>query len=74
VKYAYGLIEQLIAELMDSGFIERQPLETTTRITFGMLSAAGLALAEAGEEDRPRVRAEYADGIGRIMWGLRVQD
>jgi AcrR family transcriptional regulator len=73
VKYAYGLIEQLIGALMDSGFLERQPLETTTRITFGMLSAAGLALAEASEEDKPRVRAEFAAGIGRIMLGLRVE-
>jgi AcrR family transcriptional regulator len=72
-KYAYGLIEQLIAALMDGGLIERQPLETTTRIAFGMLSAAGIALTEARAEDKPRVRAEYADAIGRIMWGLRAR-
>jgi AcrR family transcriptional regulator len=71
-KYAYGLIEQLLGGLMDSGLIERQPLETFSRITFWMLGASGLALAEASEEDKPRVREEYATAIGRLMLGLRA--
>jgi AcrR family transcriptional regulator len=71
-KYAYGLIEQLVGTLMDTGFLERQPLEPSTRITFSMLSAAGLALAESSEVDKPRVKAEYATLIGRLMYGLRA--
>jgi AcrR family transcriptional regulator len=71
-KYAYGLIERLVGALMDSGFLERQPLEPATRITFSMLGAAGLALAEASEVDKPRVKAEYATLIGRLMYGLRA--
>jgi AcrR family transcriptional regulator len=73
-KYAYGLIEQLIGALMDAGLIDRQPLQTITRITFGMLGAAGLALAEAPEEDKRQVRDEYAAAIGRLMLGLRPPD
>jgi AcrR family transcriptional regulator len=71
-KYAYGLIERIVGTLMDTGFLERQPLEPATRITFSMLSAAGLALAEASEVDKPRVKTEYATLIGRLMYGLRA--
>ncbi|HEV2782210.1 MAG TPA: TetR family transcriptional regulator [Actinophytocola sp.] len=72
-KFAYGLVENLVGALMEAGYIERQPLETTTRITFGMLMATGLALSEAAVEDKPRLKAEYAAAIGRLMYGLRVQ-
>src|SRR5439155_12192572 len=71
-KYAYGLISQLVGTLMDNGFFERQPLEPATRITFSMLGAAGLALAEAREEDKPRIKQEYTELIGRLMDGLRA--
>lgn len=70
-KFSYGLVEQLIQALMDCGEVERQPLEPATRIVFGILGAAGLALAEAAESDKPRVRAEYGAVIGRIVGGLR---
>jgi AcrR family transcriptional regulator len=72
-KFAYGLVENLVGALMEAGYIERQPLETTTRITFGMLMSTGLALSEAAVEDKPRLKAEYAAAIGRLMYGLRVQ-
>jgi AcrR family transcriptional regulator len=71
-KYAFGLIEKLVGTLMDSGFFELQPLVPATRITFSMLSAAGLALAEASDVDKPRVKNEYATLIGRLMYGLRA--
>jgi AcrR family transcriptional regulator len=71
-KYAYGLIERLVGALMDSGILERQPLEPATRITFSMLSAAGLALSEASEVDKPKVKVEYGTLIGRLMYGLRA--
>ena len=70
-KYSYGLIEQLLGALMDGGYLERQPLATLTRITFHMLGAAGVALAEAADPDKLRVRDEYAAVIGRLMSGLR---
>jgi len=70
-QYAYGLIEQLLKALMDGGDIEDQPLETTTRLVFGMLGTAGLALAEASDVDKARLKAEYASIIGRMASGLR---
>jgi AcrR family transcriptional regulator len=72
MKYAYGFIELLMSRLMDSGLLMRQPLETLSRITFALLGAAGLALAEASDEDKPRVRGEYAALIGQLVLGLRT--
>jgi AcrR family transcriptional regulator len=71
-KFSYGLIEQLLEALMSNGLLERQPLTPMTNITFHMLGAAGLALAEAPEPDKPRVKAEYGALISRIMRGLRI--
>lgn len=71
-KFAYGLIENLLGALMDGGFIERQPLETMTRITFGLLMAAGLALSDADPRDVPRVKDEYATAISKLISGLRT--
>ncbi|VVJ15468.1 Uncharacterised protein [Amycolatopsis camponoti] len=70
-QYAYGLVEQLIKALVDGGDIDDQPLETTTRLVFGMLGTAGMALAEASDVDKPRLKAEYAAVIGRMASGLR---
>jgi AcrR family transcriptional regulator len=70
-KFAYGLIEQLLSAMMAGGVIDRLPLETTTRITFALLMAAGLALADAAEADKDAVKAEYAAVISRLIAGLR---
>ncbi len=70
-QYAYGLVEQLIKALMDGGAIEQQPLETTTQLVFGMLGTAGMALAEASDVDKPRLKTEYATVIGRMASALR---
>jgi AcrR family transcriptional regulator len=71
-RFAYGLIQQLIGTLMEVGGLERQPLETVSRISFSMLSAAGLALSEAMPEDKTRLKDEYGTVIRRIINGLRV--
>jgi AcrR family transcriptional regulator len=71
-KYAYGFIERLLARLMDDGYIERQPLNATSRITFGMLGAAGMALVEATDADKPRVKGEFMAVITRLMLGVRT--
>jgi AcrR family transcriptional regulator len=71
-KLAFGLIEQLIVALMDAGYIDRQPVETTARLTFALLMAAGLALSEAPDEDKPRLRTEHGTAITKLISGLRV--
>ena len=70
-QFAYGLVEQLIKALVDEGDLDGQPLETTTRLVFGMLGTAGMALAEASDVDKARLKAEYAAVIGRMASGLR---
>ena len=71
-RYAYGLVEQMAARLMDSGDIPRLPLEPVARIMFHALGAAGHALTEADPADKERVRAEYAAVLPRMFGGLTV--
>ncbi|MDT0305698.1 TetR family transcriptional regulator [Streptomyces sp. DSM 44917] len=70
-EYALGLIERLMAALMEHGDIAPLPMEAAARVTFHVLGAAGMALAEAAEADKPRVRAEYSEVIDRLLSGLR---
>jgi AcrR family transcriptional regulator len=69
-KFAYGLIEQYVHGLIEDGHVEPTPLETTTRIAFAMLGAAGQALARAEESEKPRLKSEFAQVIARLMTGL----
>lgn len=71
-QFSYGLVERLLSDMMDAGMLVRQPLAATTRVTFAILGAAGLALAEATNHDKVRVRAEYAELIQRMISGLRT--
>ncbi|MCE7003302.1 TetR family transcriptional regulator [Kibdelosporangium philippinense] len=68
---AYGFIQRLLSGLMDSGHLVRHPLETTTRLVFGMLTAAGMTLADAAESAKPQLKAEYLDMIGKLVGALR---
>jgi AcrR family transcriptional regulator len=70
-KYALAHIGDILGELVDEGLLAPIPLETATQITFTVLGTAGLALAQASPADQPRLRAEYADVIGRMISGLR---
>lgn len=72
-KYAYGLIEQMIHGLLDSGDLPRMPVEPMARITFHILGAAGMALADAGEADKLQVRAEYSAAISQLLAGVRIR-
>jgi AcrR family transcriptional regulator len=70
-KYAYGLIEHMIRTLMDSGDLPSLPMEPMARVTFNILGAAGMALAEAPDQDKSEVRAEYTQVIRSILSGIR---
>lgn len=70
--YAYGLIEQLVRTIADTGTIAPLPLEPLVRITFHALGAAGLALAEAPAEDKPRVREEYGQVMAHLLTSVRT--
>ncbi|TCO49765.1 TetR/AcrR family transcriptional regulator [Actinocrispum wychmicini] len=70
-EFSFGLVEQLLGAMMDSGIMDRQPLRVTTRIVFAILGAAGVALADAPEPDKHQVKAEYTEVIRRMLVGLR---
>lgn len=72
-KYAYGLIQGFINGLMDAGYMERKAVDTTIWFCFQMLGAAGLALADAAESEKRRIRDECADVIRRMLLGLRTR-
>lgn len=71
-KYAYGLTENFLRMLMDTGHVERGPLETPTRLVFGLLGAAGLAIADAADEDKGRVRDECGALMRMLLDGMRI--
>lgn len=71
-KFAFGLIEEYVRALVEGGYIEALPVETTARLAFCMLGAAGRALSRAAVTDKPRVGEEYRAVIGRMLAGLAV--
>jgi AcrR family transcriptional regulator len=72
-KYAYGLVEQFVRALIDAGHLEGRAVESTVRFSFWMLGGAGLTLAEASEQDKPRVRDEWGYLLRRTITALRLK-
>lgn len=71
-KYAYGMVEEFVRALVDSGALTPLPLDTTTQLAFGMLGAAGQALAGAPAKEQPRIKKEYFEVMGHMLSGLRA--
>ena len=72
-KYAYGMVEGFVRSLLDSGTLAPVPLETTTQLAFGMLGAAGQALAGQQPAEQERIKTEYYEVMGRLLGGLRAR-
>jgi AcrR family transcriptional regulator len=70
--YAYGLVERFIRDLVDGGYLRDTAFDSLVRFAFWMLGGAGLAVAEAPPEDKPRVRDEWRYLIGQAFGSLRV--
>jgi AcrR family transcriptional regulator len=70
--YAYGLVERFIRDLVDGGYLRDTAFDSLVRFSFWMLGGAGLAVAEAPAEDKPRVRDEWRYLIGQAIGSLRV--
>jgi AcrR family transcriptional regulator len=67
-NYAYGLVERFIRDYLDGkGF------DTLVQFSFWMLGGAGLAVAEAPPQDKPRVRDEWGHLIGQAIGSLRIK-
>jgi AcrR family transcriptional regulator len=71
--HAYGLVERFIRDLVDGGYLRGTAFDSLVRFSFWMLGGAGLAVAEAPPEDKPRVRDEWRYLIGQAISSLRVK-
>ena len=73
MEYGYGLTEEFVSFLINSGYLVPAPLTTATRLVFAMIGETGLALSEVNDPvEKQRVRGEYEATIVRILEGLRV--
>jgi len=72
-KYAFGLVERFIHALIDAGYLADRATDSMVRFSFWMLGGAGLALAEAAEADKPRLREEWGYLIRRSISGVRIK-
>jgi len=72
-KYAYGLVEGYVRDLIEGGLIESLPIEATVNIAFHLLGAAGQALARAPEDTKRDVMADYRTVILKMLAGLAVR-
>jgi AcrR family transcriptional regulator len=70
--HSYGLVERFIRALVDGGYLRDSAFDSLVRFSFWMLGGAGLAVAEAPPEDKPRVRDEWRFLIGQAINSLRV--
>jgi AcrR family transcriptional regulator len=72
-KYFLGLVEQFVRGLVEAGYMKSTGLDSTLRFTYWIIGGAGLTLAETAEEDRPRVRDEWAALIRQALGSLLAQ-
>jgi AcrR family transcriptional regulator len=72
-NYAYGLVEHFIRDLVDGGYLEDRAFDSLVQFSFWMLGGAGLAVAEAPPQDKPRVRDEWGRLIGQAIGSLRIR-
>lgn len=70
--FSYGLLRTAIELLVDAGEIEDMPVETTSRLLFGALSAGASTIAAASDPKKASAEVEWT--IVRVVEGLRVRD
>lgn len=70
-KYAYGTVEHFVNALVQAGYLPDRAVETQIRFAFWMLGGAGLALSEAAEADKGRLREEWGYLIRRSIESMR---
>ncbi|MET1071155.1 MAG: TetR/AcrR family transcriptional regulator [Umezawaea sp.] len=70
--FSYGLLRTAIELLVESGEIEDMPVEITSRLLFGALSAGASTIAAAS--DPKKASADVERTIVRVVEGLRVRE
>lgn len=63
-----GLLSHAVREAMDAGELERQPVEPLTRLLYGALTEASLAIAR--DDDQARARKQMGAALRRLIEGL----
>lgn len=71
-QYTHRNVRQLLLGSIESGiFPDDIPTEAMTQVIAGMITHAGIALAEAAPRQRKRIREDLEAAIHRVLRGLR---
>jgi AcrR family transcriptional regulator len=69
-QYGLGLVKASLANAMETGLIERQPVDPLAHLFVGALDEAAMYIARA--PDASKARAEMGESIERMLGGLRI--
>ena len=70
-QYGLGLVKASLANAMETGLIERQPLDPLAHLMVGALDEAAMYISRA--DDVGTARREMGDSIERMLDGLRIR-
>jgi AcrR family transcriptional regulator len=74
-QYTHHNVRQLLLSGVQAGiYPDDIPIEAMTQVMAGMITHAGIALAEASTRQRKAVRQDLQNAIHQIMRGLRRSD
>lgn len=74
-QYTHHNVRQLLLNCVEAGlYPDEMPIEAMTQVLAGMITHAGIALAETSTRRRKAVRRELQTAIGQILLGLRWPD
>jgi hypothetical protein len=69
-QYGLGLVKASLDNAMETGLIERQPVDPLAHLVVGALDEAAMYIARA--PDAGTARAEMGASIERMLSGLRI--
>jgi AcrR family transcriptional regulator len=69
LRYGFGLVEGVLAEAMNAGAIERQPVRPLAHLVLGAIDEAGMVVARA--DDGGETRREVGEAVDRFLEHLR---
>jgi AcrR family transcriptional regulator len=71
-QYTHRNVRQLLLGSVQAGiYPDDIPIEAMTQVISGMITHAGIALAEAPSRQRKRIRSDLQAAIERVLTGLR---
>ena len=69
-QYGLGLVKASLENAMETGLIERQPVDPLSHLVVGALDEAAMYIARA--QDAGKARAEMGQSIEKMLAGLRI--